>query len=213
MSKVVVFGAAGQFGRRIITEAVSRGHEVVAAVRNPAAAPDFGVGVAVVTGDVTSADSVAAVAKDADVLLLTVGGPGRALFTDAAATVLGVVAALPEPAPRIVHLGGGASLTTPDGTRFLDLPSFPAAYLDPATGQADALELYRASSGANWTYVSPPPIHFHPGERTGKYRTGLDQPVAGDDGQARLSYEDLAVAVVDEIERPEFQNTRFTAGY
>jgi uncharacterized protein len=213
MSKVVVFGAAGRFGQRIITEAAGRGHEVVAVVRNPAAAPDFGDGVAVVTGDVTSADSVGAVAKDADVLLLTVGGPGRALFTDAAATALRVVAALPEPAARIVHIGGGASLTTPDGTRILDLPSFPAAYLDPATGQADALELYRASSGVTWTFVSPPPIHFHPGERTGNYRTGLDQPVVGVDGEARVSYEDLAAAVVDEIERPQFQNTRFTAGY
>jgi uncharacterized protein len=213
MSKVVVFGAAGRFGQRFITEATGRGHEVVAVVRNPATAPAFGAGVAVVTGDVTSADSVAAVAKDADVLLLTVQGPERALYTAAAATAVGVVAALPEPAPRIIHVGGGASLTTPDGTRILDLPEFPAEYLVPAGGQADALDLYRASTGATWTFVSPPPIHFHPGERTGGYRTGLDQPVAGDDGEARLSYEDLAVAIVDEVERPRFHNTRFTAGY
>jgi uncharacterized protein len=213
MSKVVVFGAAGQFGRRIIAEAVARGHEVTAAVRHPETAPAFGDGVAVVTGDVTSAESVGALAKDADVLVTAAGNHGRAIYTTIAETLVGAVVGLPQPAPRIIHLGGGATLTTPDGTRFLDLPSFPAEYFDVASGQADALDIYRASSDVTWTYVSPPPIHFHVGERTGHYRTGLDQPVAGEDGQARLSYEDLAVAVVDEIERPQFQNTRFTAGY
>ena len=104
-------------------------------------------------------------------------------------------------------------MTTPEGTRFLDQAWFPAAYYESASGQAEALAYYRASAGATWTFVSPPPLHFYVGERTGHYRTGLDQPVTGPDGEARLSYEDLAVAIVDEIERPQFRNTRFTAGY
>ena len=213
MSKVVVFGAAGQAGQRIVAEAAGRGHEVTAVVRHPETAPSFGDGVAVVTGDATSAESIGAVAKDADVLVTAAGKSGPEMYRTVAETLVGVVAALPQPAPRIVHVGGGATLTTPDGTRFLDLPSFPAQHRDEAAGQAEALAAYRASTGASWTYVSPPPVHFHIGERTGKYRTGLDQPVVGDDGQARLSYEDLAVAIVDEIERPQFVNTRFTAGY
>jgi hypothetical protein len=213
MSKVVVFGAAGQAGQRIIAEATGRGHEVVAVVRRPERAPSFGAGVAVVAGDATSAEAVGAVAKDADVLVTTAGGPERAMYRKIAETLVGAVAGLPRPAPRIIHLGGGATLTTPDGTPFLDLPSFPAEYFDIASGQAEALEFYRTSSDATWTYVSPPPIHFHVGERTGHYRTGLDQPVTGADGQATLSYEDLAVAIVDEIEHPQFLNTRFTAGY
>jgi len=213
MSKVVVFGAAGQAGRRIIAEAAARGHEVTAVARRPETAPAFGDGVTVVAGDVTSAESVGALAKDADVLLTAAGNHGRPIYTAIAETLVGAVAGLPQPAPRIIHLGGGATLTTPDGTRFLDLPSFPAAYFEVASGQADALDIYRASSDITWTYVSPPPIHFHVGERTGQYRTGLDQPVAGADGQATITYEDLAVAIVDEIERPQFRNTRFTAGY
>ncbi len=165
------------------------------------------------SGDATSAESVGAVAKDADVLVSAVAAPGREIYRTVAQTLVGVVAALPEPAPRIVHMGGGATLTTPGGTRILDLPSFPAEYLDMASGQAEALDLYLASSGVTWTYVSPPPVHFAPGQRTGTYRTGLDQPVTGADGEARLSYEDLAVAIVDEIEQRKFLNTRFTAGY
>ncbi|MFF8375647.1 NAD(P)-dependent oxidoreductase [Streptomyces sp. NPDC015661] len=64
-----------------------------------------------------------------------------------------------------------------------------------------------------WTYLSPPPVHFAPGERTGRYRTGLDRPVVGDDGQARISDEDYAAALVDEIDNPRHLKRRFTVGY
>jgi hypothetical protein len=213
MSKVVVFGAAGRLGQRIVAEAAGRGHEAIAVVRDAGQAPVFAGGAEVVTGDATSAESVARLAEDADVLVTAVAAPGREIYRTVAETLVGVVAGRPEPRPRIMHVGGGATLTTPDGTRFLDLPSFPAEYLDMATGQAEALRVYRAGSGVPWTYVSPPPEHFAPGPRTGHYRTGLDQPVIGPDGRAALSYADLAVAIVDEIERPKFPNARFTAGY
>jgi len=213
MSKIVVFGAAGRLGRRIVAEAAGRGHEVTAVVRRSRTTPDFADPVAVVAGDVTAVESVAAVAKDADALVAAVAASGREIYPTVAETLVGVAAALPQPAPRIVHVGGGATLTTPDGIPFLDLPSFPAEYLDMASGQARALEVYRSSAGVTWTYISPPPVHFAPGARTGRYRTGLDQPVTGAGGDARLSYEDMAVVIVDEIEQPKFLNTRFTAGY
>ena len=75
---------------------------------------------------------------------------------------------------------------------------------------------WRRQPGARWwrwTYVSPPPLEFHPGERTGHYRTGTDHPVTDAQGRSVLTYEDLAVAIVDEIENPRFRNARFTAAY
>jgi putative NADH-flavin reductase len=110
-------------------------------------------------------------------------------------------------------MGSGATLLLPDGTRPLDNPGFPAEFMDVATGQASALDYYRSSEGVDWTYFSPPPLEFGPGERTGHYRTGLDYPVTDPEGRAVLSYEDFAVALVDEIEQGRFVNTRFTAGY
>jgi putative NADH-flavin reductase len=84
--------------------------------------------------------------------------------------------------------------------RFFDAPGFPEEFNPYAIGQFQALDAYQAFGDAvTWTYLSPPPVHFAPGERTGSYRYDFDRPVVGDDGQARISYEDYAVALVDEI--------------
>ncbi|MEU0079160.1 NAD(P)-dependent oxidoreductase [Micromonospora tulbaghiae] len=213
MSDIVVFGAGGTAGSRIAAEAAERGHRVTAAVRRPEAVGYLPAGVRTVTGDATSARSVRELAEDADVLVVAIGGGERDLWRDAARTLVDTLRELPDP-PRVIHVGGGSTLLTPKGTRYLDEPDFPEEYRDSAHGQADALEFYRTSAdGVTWTYVSPPPLEFHPGERTGHYRTGTDHPVTDAQGRSVLTYEDLAVAIVDEIENPRFGNTRFTVAY
>ncbi|TDB93010.1 NAD-dependent epimerase/dehydratase family protein [Micromonospora fluostatini] len=213
MSNVVVFGAGGTAGSRIVAEAARRGHRVTAAVRRPEAVSYLPAGVQVVTGDATSERSVRDLAPEADVLVVAIGGGTRDLWVDAARNLVDTLRDLPDP-PRIIHMGGGSTLCTPQGGRFLDEPDFPAEYRDSALGQADALDYYRSTAdGVPWTYVSPPPLEFHPGERTGRYRTGTDEPVVDRSGRSAISYEDLAVAIVDEIENPRFTNRRFTAAY
>ncbi|WP_433531703.1 NAD(P)-dependent oxidoreductase [Micromonospora sp. CA-263727] len=213
MSDIVVFGAGGTAGSRIVAEAYGRGHRVVAAVRRPEATSYLPAGVRVVTGDATSARSVRELAPEAEALVVAIGGGDHTLWPDAARALLDALRQMPA-APRVIHVGGGATLLTPAGGRLLDEPDFPAEYRDAALGQAAALDLYRSSAdGVSWTYVSPPPLEFHPGERTGKYRTGTEHPVTDVDGRSVLSYEDLAVAVVDEIENPRFRNMRFTVAY
>ncbi|MEU4676219.1 NAD(P)H-binding protein [Micromonospora sp. NPDC023737] len=213
MSSIVVFGAGGTAGSRVTAEAVGRGHRVTAAVRRPEAASYLPAGVQVVTGDATSERSVRELAPEADVMLVAIGGGERGLWLDAARALVTTLRGLPD-APRIIHLGGGSTLLTPKGTPYLDEPDFPEAYQDSAQGQADALDYYRSQAdGVTWTYVSPPPLEFHPGERTGHYRTGTDEPVTDDQGRSVLTYEDLAVAIVDEIENPRHENMRFSVAY
>lgn len=213
MSDIVVFGAGGTAGSRIAAEAAERGHRVTAAVRRPEATSYLPAGVRTVTGDATSPRSLRELAGDADVFVVAIGGGERELWRDAARALVDTLRELPDP-PRVIHVGGGATLLTPKGTRYLDEPDFPEEYRDSAEGQADALEFYRSSAdGVTWTYVSPPPLEFHPGERTGHYRTGTDHPVTDAQGRSVLTYEDLAVAIVDEIENPRFGNARFTAAY
>ncbi|MFI1028353.1 NAD(P)-dependent oxidoreductase [Streptomyces sp. NPDC020951] len=214
MSRIVVFGAAGKSGSRVVAEAAARGHEVTAVARDLTRLGGLPDGVRAVAGDVTDPESVAALAKDADAVVLTVGGPEARLYTDAVATVVAAVRALGPAAPRILHMGGGASLLGEDGVRIYDAPGFPQEFKPYAIGQIQALDAYLAlGDDVTWTYLSPPPVHFAPGDRTGRYRTGLDRPVIGDDGEACISYEDYAVALVDEIEKPEHLNRRFTVGY
>ncbi|MGW3953119.1 NAD(P)-dependent oxidoreductase [Streptomyces sp. NPDC004752] len=213
-SRIVVFGAAGKAGSRVVAEAAARGHQVTAVARDISRIGQLPEGVRAVAGDVTDAEIVAALAEDADALVLTVGGPDAALYTDAIATAAAAARSVGPGGPRIVHMGGGAGLLNDDGVRFFDAPGFPEEFKPYAIGQLQALDACRAlGEDVTWTYLSPPPVHFAPGERTGVYRTGLDRPVVGDDGQSRISYEDYAVALVDEIERPKHLNRRFTVGY
>ncbi|MET9082825.1 NAD(P)H-binding protein [Streptomyces sp. NPDC004237] len=214
MSRIVVFGAAGKAGSRIVAEATARGHEVTAVARDVSRLGQLPEGVRPLAGDVTDAQTVSVLARDADVLVLTVGGPDAALYTDAVAVAAAAVRAAGPAGPRIVHMGGGASLLNGEGVRFFDAPDFPAEFKPYAIGQIRALDAYRAlGDDVTWTYLSPPPVHFAPGERTGRYRTGLDRPVVGEDGQARISYEDFAVALVDEVENSRYLNLRFTVGH
>lgn len=213
MSRIVVFGAAGRAGVRVVAEAAARGHQVTAVARDPGRLTALPAGVRAVGGDVLDPVVVTALAKEADALVLTVGGPDPGLYAEAVGVVADAVRTLGPGGPRIVHMGGGASLLDEQGVRIFDAPGFPPAFRDSAAGQIAALDAYRACEGVTWTYVSPPPVHFAPGERRGTYRTALDHPVAGEDGRARLSYEDFAVALVDEIETPRHLNRRFTVGY
>ncbi|MCI1255854.1 NAD(P)-dependent oxidoreductase [Corynebacterium provencense] len=214
MSRILVFGAAGTAGSRITAEALNRGHEVVAAVRHPDSAT-VDSRAEVVKGDALDADSVRELAADVDAVVIAIGTMTSSPWADAARTVTETVAGLDND-PYIVHMGGGASLLGPDGRRIVDSEGFPEAFMLPARGQTEALDWYLANAtglGVRWTFVSPPPVDFKPGERTGSYRTSLDTPVVDDGGASRISYEDFAVALVDEIESPKFVGRRFTVGY
>lgn len=215
MAKIVVFGAAGKAGSRIVKEAAARGHEVLAVTRDGRSPEGISPKAKVVTGDPTSPASVRALTAGTDAFVVAVGGPDSTLWLRAAKTVVETLQSISGPLPRVVHMGGGSSLLTPDGIRFADLPEFPEAWRLPAKGQVDALDFYQTIKDPRivWTYLSPPPMDFYPGERTGHYRTGLDHPVADAKGKSTISYEDFSVALVDEIENGKFKNTRFTVGY
>lgn len=210
MRRIVIFGAAGRLGSVVSEEALSRGHVVVGVVREGNQAPPGSIEE---VGDATTPSDVQTLAPGADALVCVVGGPDKTVYLSAARTLVEMVAGLRAPAPRILHSGGGGSLLDADGVRFVDAPGFSPTIRAEALGQAAALDFYRTSAGVTWTYMSPPPGNFKPGQRLGHYRTGADHPVVAQDGAYGISYEDYAVALVDEIEEPTHLNRRFTVGY
>jgi putative NADH-flavin reductase len=113
--------------------------------------------------------------------------------------------------PRLLIVGGAGSLEVEPGVQLVDTPQFPAAWRGIANAHRDALEIYRQSD-IDWTYFSPA-IFIEPGQRTGHYRTGGDEVLMDVKGQSRISAEDYAMAIIDEVENPKLGGRRVTIAY
>lgn len=202
--RIVVFGAGGMIGSRVVAEALSRGHEVTGVTRS---GTDGGrAGCTAVAADALDPGAVAQVAAGHDVAVTATKSADR--IGDLVAALLDGLAR--AGVPRLIQVGGAGSLLLPDGSRLVDSPDFPAEWHDEAAAMADALEDYRAAeTPVDWSYVSPAPI-IQPGERTGVFRVGGDEvPAGAGDGPASVSAEDFAVAILDEAETPAHVRVRF----
>lgn len=201
--KIALIGASGNAGSRILAELVSRGHHVTAIVRNPekvAASPL----VTPAKGDVYDEAGLASLIKGHDAVISSV----HFLASDANKLIAAVRA---SGVKRYLVVGGAGSLEIAPGVRLIDAPNFPEIYRAEATAGAVYLDLLRGVSDLDWTFLSPAAM-FVPGERTGKFRLGTDQLIANESGSS-ISFEDFAIALVDEIETPKHVKARFTIGY
>ncbi|MFB7055027.1 NAD(P)-dependent oxidoreductase [Streptomyces vinaceus] len=216
MAKIALFGATGTIGTRVLREALDRGHEVTAVVRDPAKL--VGSGAEMMPGDVLDPHSVAEAAVGQDVVVSAVGpgGADPAVLVTAAKSLIGGVCTLgPDaPRPRVIVVGGASSLRTPEGPLVSDAPGIPEPVRALMQAHAEALDFLRTVpvEEVRWTCLSPA-AQIAPGTRTGTYRLGLDDLVVDEDGLSRISTEDYAVALVDEIERDGHPGKRFTVGY
>ena len=206
--RITVFGATGAVGRRVVAEAVSRGHDVTAVVRNPARADDLPARVTIRPGDAADPGDVAAFARGQD-LVITATRPAPGREADLVDTTRTLIEGLAGTGVRLLAVGGAATLRTPGGTLVLDTPDFPAELGPIAAACRDQYEVYRADTTVDWTYASPP-LLLEPGERTGRYRLGRDDLLADAAGRSAISMEDFAVALLDEAEQPRHHRARFT---
>jgi len=202
---VALIGATGAVGERLSAELLSRGHRLTAISTHPELVPPSDDATAVY-GDINDAESMAEVLRGHDVVVSCVQ------FAKYDHEAL-IEAARASEVPRYFVCGGSGTLLAPGTTtRLMDTPAFPANYLPAARPAAAFFDRLRQEPDLSWTYISPPP-GFAPGERTGVFRVGGDELLVGPDGSAAISYEDYAIAVVDELERPQHSGTRFTVGY
>ncbi|MEV7097529.1 NAD(P)H-binding protein [Amycolatopsis sp. NPDC051045] len=209
--RITVFGAAGAVGRRVVAEAFTRGHEVTAVVRDPRRAADLPAEATVRTGDAANPSDVASLARGQD-LVITATRPAAGREAELVQTTRSLLEGLAGTGVRLLAVGGAATLRTPGGTTVLDDPAFPAELRPIASACRDQHEVYRAGTGVDWTYASPP-LLLEPGERTGHYRLGGDDLLADAGGRSAISMEDFAIALLDEAERPRHHRTRFTVAY
>jgi uncharacterized protein len=113
---------------------------------------------------------------------------------------------------RYLVVGGAASLEIAPGQILLNAPNFPAAYKAEASAGKEFLDTLRDVKDLEWTFLSPSAF-FGPGERTGKFRRSDNTLLTAADGKSSISYEDYAIAMIDEIEKPQHIRGRFTVGY
>jgi putative NADH-flavin reductase len=212
--RIAIFGASGWIGGTVTREALDRGHTVTAIVRDPARLQLIHERLTVTTGDVTDPANVASVVVGHDVVAAAIGGRRQGHHEVVPAAVRALLTGLAQAGvKRLVWVGGASSLEAAPGVRLIDTPQFPAEWKAEALAQIEALELFRASmGGVEWSYLSPPAL-IEPGQRTSRYRTGGDQLLTDEKGESRISVEDYAVALVDEIERPAHICQRFTVAY
>ena len=206
--KIALFGSSGTIGQRILKEALSRRHQVTVVARNTSRTD----GIPAVKGDVLDGSSVAEAVKGSDVVISAVGPrPGEdPKMVPQAATAL-IEGVKQAGVPRLLIVGGAGSLEVEPGVQLVDTPQFPREWKGIAVAHRDALEIYRQSD-IDWTYFSPA-IFIEPGERTGKYRVGGDEVLIDSTGQSRISAEDYALAMLDEVEKPKLHRRRVTIAY
>ena len=215
--KIVVYGGSGMIGSRIVNEAAARGHQVMVVDRSPRAelAPK---GVHVMTGDVFDPADVSKNIAGQDVLVTAIAvrpAPTRDFYVRMVkASVEAQRAQKGTPKTRLMVVGGASSLNNAEGKRIID--TFPANMPEGAANEirsmVEALDYLRTVTDTSWTFFSPAGA-IAPGQRTGKFRVGGDTLIVDDKGQSRISAEDYAVAMLDEIENPKYVNKRFTVGY
>lgn len=207
--KIAVIGANGKAGSRIVKEALERGHDVTAIVRKAGSAADSGA--AVIVKDVF--DLTAEDLTPFDAVVNAFGAPlgQEHLHVEAGNVLIGALKDAPN--IRLIVVGGAGSLYADEAQtiRVVDTPGFPDFVKPTALNQAKNLDILRGTEGLNWTFISPS-ANFALGRRTGAYETGKDRLLLNSEGESYVSYEDYAVAVVDEIERPAHIRERFTVG-
>lgn len=209
--KIALFGASGMIGSRILEEALSRQHQVTAVVRDPSRITTTHPALTVVTGDIQNSAQVAEIAAGHDVVINATSpgfGAGQTLVVAAHALLDGLKQAGVQ---RLLVVGGAGSLEVAPGVQLLDAPGFPAEWRGIASAHRDALGVYREAD-LDWTYVSPPAM-IQPGERRGQFRTGGDQLLSDENGNSHISTDDFAIAILDEVERPQSIRRRMTVGY
>ena len=202
--KIAVIGASGNAGSRITAELARRGHAVTAIARNPERIA-VQANVTATKGDLMDQAALAGLMAGHDAAISSV----HFLASDSLKLI---GAARDSKVARYLVVGGAGSLEVAPGVRLVTTPGFPVAYKAEAEKGAAFLDLLRAEKELNWTFLSPSAL-FTAGERTGRFRLGTDQLLTATDGKSSISFEDFAVALADEIERPAHIRQRFTVGY
>lgn len=212
--KIALFGANGHVGHAILDEALARGHDVTAIVRDASRLSTRHERLTVATGDASKPESWLDAVRGNDAVIASLSARRDGTPESIPNNATAMLDNLPRAGvKRLVWVGGAGSLETAPGVRVMDDPHFPEAWKSEASAQGTALDVFRASkSDVDWTFVSPAAL-LEDGPRTGTYRIGGDQLLVDTNGKSHISVADYAVALLDRVEKHDASRTRITVAY
>lgn len=208
--KIAIIGASGFIGSAILNEALDRGHEVTAIVRNPEKITLKNALLTVKKGDATSEAALSSLLAGNDAVISAYNAHDAATYLKAIHTIID--STRKAGIKRLIAVSGAGSLEVAPGVQLLDTPEFPAEWKAGASATRDAFHVIKQTNDLDWTVLSPA-MMIEPGERTGKFRLGKNQVVFDEKGGSRISTADYAVALIDELEAPAHIRQRFTLAY
>jgi putative NADH-flavin reductase len=212
--KIALIGATGFVGSAILKEALDRGHEVTAIVRNPDRLTSHEK-LRTVKGDVYHEDEVVRLVAGSDAVIsaFNPGWSDTDIYSRQVKGARSIINGVKKAGvKRLLFVGGAGSLEVTPGVQSVDMPGFPAEYKQGALATREALNMLREEMGLEWSFFSPSADLFS-GQRTGRFRLGTDQLLTDAQGESRISVEDYAMAMIDEMEKPQHIRRRFTVGY
>ena len=216
--RIVLLGATGFVGSALLVEALHRGHKVTAIVRHPKKLEKRD-GLTATAGDVYDTDSLASLIAGHDALISafnpgwTPGTVKPEMYDEQVRGTSSIIAAARKAGiKRVLWVGGAGGLEVAPGVQSIDAPGFPEWIKPGSRATSDALEQLQKLPELDWSFLAPS-AKLEPGQRTGKFRLGGDQLLVDANGESRISVQDYAVAMIDELERPAHIRQRFTVGY
>ncbi len=212
--KVAIIGASGKVGSFIRDEALARGHQVTAIVRHPEKITVRNPRLRVVKADVLK-DKVDELVKGHDAVISAYNGgwDNPDIYSTGIKGAKAIISGVKKSGiRRLLVVGGAGSLEVAPGVQLIDVMAFPEDVKGAVLATRETLYMLKKEKELEWTFLCPPQ-NLNPGERTGRYRMGKDQLLKDKNGESKISTQDYAVAMIDEMEHPQHIRERFTVAY
>ncbi|KEJ04278.1 3-beta hydroxysteroid dehydrogenase [Clostridium botulinum A2B7 92] len=210
--RIALIGSTGNAGKVILKEALNRGHEVIAIARDKSKIKDINENLTVMQGDILKLDALVNKLEGIDVLVSAFGPKVGEEDTLIEATNNLITLAKKLGVKRLVVMGGAGSLKVQGDVELVNTEGFPEDWKPIALAHSKSLDIYRNEKEVSWAYLSPAAL-ISSGVRTGEYSVGDEYLIVDAKGESKISFEDFAVAMIDEIETPKHVRSRFTVAY
>jgi putative NADH-flavin reductase len=211
--KIAIIGASGFIGSYVRDEALARSHQVTAIVRHPEKITAKNPHLTVVEADILK-DKVDELVKghDAVISAYSAGRSGSDIYNEQIQGYKAIISGVKKSGiKRLLAVGGASTLEVSPGVELIDTMA-PERITQGMLATRELLYMLRKEKDLEWTFLSPAAL-IAPGERTGHYRIGKDQLVKNKEGESKISTQDYAIAMLDELENPQHIRERFTVGY